>query len=742
MKRLLFGLLTLLLTVIGFWRGSAQESTREWDAFACPFGNATSYLIECGYVRVPADHDQPDGSTMQLAVALVHSPDPLPDPILFLAGGPGDGAVQRAPLLAVQFSELLKRRDLIILDQRGTGMSLPGLNCPEITRSVFVDAADYATTEELLIACSHELTTTFGNLNVYNTKQNAADAASIPSALGYETANLLGISYGTRLGLTILAEHPEQIRSAVLDSVTPLQVNLYEELAYSFDHAFAAFEESCTTDVMCRSFYSNIRDQYYRVYQRLDAERVGEGKESETITAEVLSHFVLTSLYRSETIAQLPAALNDFEAGDFTVLYEWLDGAVTNGSGMGMAMSVMCSDQGAYTTFERAAAAEAAFHPALSPDFGFFGSGGARLCAAWGIDAPTVGQNIAAQSTVPTLLLTGTLDPVTPPEWATLAAETLPNSTVIELVNTAHATTFTHCGLQTAAVFFDNPNGVVSAACTNPPIGFVLSERVTRPAISGAAAISGVIAILGVGLALTAYARRPFYYSLFASLKAVNIYWIGVSVVFLAIIAFSDATKTFNLDATRMVEAVVPLLIGAQAALMFSPDDEPALEIIAACPRGIAWLLVERWIGIIAAQSLIAVGGMLVSLAIAPDQDALIMLARWIPPAVLLSAVGILITLRFRVAAFGLAITGVVWFIFILFGDLFIPGQIEVFPPLSYIQPFLWGVHPYLQPDDLTRSSYWLNRLTVLALGLALFTLSAFGLRDEERLVLGSKRKA
>jgi hypothetical protein len=217
--------------------------------------------------------------------------------------------------------------------------------------------------------------------------------------------------------------------------------------------------------------------------------------------------------------------------------------------------------------------------------------------------------------------------------------------------------------------------------------------------------------------------------------------WLPIAATALGILSMMlTATNGTSLlpwsDKARVVESIVPLAIALQAALLLSPDDEPALEVLLACQRPMTWVLLERLAAVFIAQSGLALVGVALSLLISDQQDIAAALIRWLPPAIFLSAVGIYTTLRSRVAAFGVVVTGITWFAFIFFGIFFLPEQ-PVFRPLNYLQPFLWPFSPYLQPGDLTLGDYWLNRLCVSAAGIALLMLAAYQLRDEEQVLLG-----
>ncbi len=193
-------------------------------------------------------------------------------------------------------------------------------------------------------------------------------------------------------------------------------------------------------------------------------------------------------------------------------------------------------------------------------------------------------------------------------------------------------------------------------------------------------------------------------------------------------------------DRQRAVELGLPLAIGIHCALAFAPDDEPGLEVMLACPRPLAWALLERLAMIWAVFGVIGLAGTLAGMSAMPGQAGETALLRWIPPAALLSGIGAYTTLRTRVAAFGAAITAIIWFVFVFFSSVLLPN-VPMIVPLNYLTPVIWPVHPYLQPDHLSGGDYGLNRLCVLLVGIGLVRLAARELRDSERVLLGASRR-
>jgi hypothetical protein len=154
--------------------------------------------------------------------------------------------------------------------------------------------------------------------------------------------------------------------------------------------------------------------------------------------------------------------------------------------------------------------------------------------------------------------------------------------------------------------------------------------------------------------------------------------------------------------------------------------------------------VLERLAIIAAAQGVIAFAGMVISITFLPDQSPLVMLARWLPPAVLLMGLGMFVTIRSRSLALGVLTTALIGAGLLVFAPLLLPGMIVLAEPLNHVHAYLWAISPYLQPGDLGMDYYWLNRLCVLMLGGALLTWTIWTLRDEEIVLMGkvAKRKA
>lgn len=187
-------------------------------------------------------------------------------------------------------------------------------------------------------------------------------------------------------------------------------------------------------------------------------------------------------------------------------------------------------------------------------------------------------------------------------------------------------------------------------------------------------------------------------------------------------------------------EIVMPLAVAAQVVTLLTPNDEPPLEVLLACPRPTPWLFLERLAVALAVQGGIGLAGMAAGMAVAGERDVLLALARWVPPALFFGGAAAVLAIRTREPALGLLMTAFGWAGTLLGRSLLLPAAVLGFPfprPFDLLQPVLWVVHPYLQPGMLPPADYVVNRLVLAGLGGLFFALAAGSLRDAERTLLG-----
>jgi pimeloyl-ACP methyl ester carboxylesterase len=457
-------------------------------------------------LEVPADRDDPAKGWVRIHVAVFESPssDPAPDPVVFLQGGPGGFALETVPqVFETSFGHLLSDRDVILYDQRGVGYSEPSLGCPEIDelRSA-IGGADLPDEEamrmemEAIDACHDRLVSSGVDPAVYTSAASASDLADLRMVLGIEEWNLYGISYGTRLALTAMRDHPLGIRSVILDSAYPPDVDLIADTPASLDRSLRLLFNACAADSGCAAAFPDVEAQFYALLRDLEENPVrapvldvSTGEVFEPVfDGTVFGGVVFGGLYHAQIIPELPRVISETAAGDTFLLSELatLVWAGRRFVSVGMQFSVQCNEEVPFTSDE---ALDAALdeHPGLAEIFigsSNLGSGIFRVCDLWGGQAPSDEENEAVASEIPTLVLAGEFDPITPPSWGEHAAETLDAATFLEIPGAGHGPSATlACPQAVIRDFLAAPRSPIDAAC----VADMGSPRFTTPADFSAA---------------------------------------------------------------------------------------------------------------------------------------------------------------------------------------------------------------------------------------------------------------
>jgi pimeloyl-ACP methyl ester carboxylesterase len=473
------------------WRGVAGLACLAWTCVACvePAPRSTSLQLSacrldglgvearCGSLSVFENRRTQQGRRIDLKLAVIPalSASPGTDPLFLLAGGPGQAATEAGPQLTeAALHEVLRRRDIVLVDQRGTGGS-HALRCKgeeELTL-----AERFAPSLELpeTVACRAALD---ADPSQYTTDVAMDDLDEARAALGYERINLWGGSYGTRAALVYLRQHPERVRSLVLDGLAPFALELPLFVAQDGQRALDLLYQDCEKDADCAAAFPRARAQLSELLARLDqgaAEiqlkhpRTGV-PQSLRIEREGLAAALLNLLYVPQLAGLIPLAVEQALHADFSTLVASIEAFSSSVAiSAGMFLSVACAED-----LARISDADAERETRAT----FLGSGWlARLreqCGAWQAAqlAPSYFEAIAGK--VPSLLLSGNLDPVTPPRWGELVAAGLQPSRHIVVPGGGHGVSTLGCVPKLITRFLDtlDPAGL-DAQCV---------ERVQRPA--------------------------------------------------------------------------------------------------------------------------------------------------------------------------------------------------------------------------------------------------------------------
>jgi pimeloyl-ACP methyl ester carboxylesterase len=422
------GLAGLLLAVSG--PTFAQEE-RWADLEKCELsaaGGRISVEAYCGTFSVPENRDRPDGRVLDLAWAVIpaRSSTIEPDPVVFLAGGPGQAARDIAPMMSIPFSDVNRNRDLIFLDQRGTGGSNK-LSC-DFDEELLISENDLGELDRQLQACHDGFD---ADVTHYTTRDGAADLDALREHLGIEQWNLVGGSYGTRMGQVYLREYPDRVRSVILDGVVPSRLRLGSEHAEKLDQSLELLFASCASDAECNERFPEIQQRFDELKQRYAEVGV------EIQVTQPRTGIAETVEFNAEALAGALRFLAYSPESQMMIPYLVHEAAVTGSPERLAAQALMTGEQLGDTI-----AIGLNFAVGCSEDWPHWPAGQdasgtlmgnqmrdlyERVCTWWPADPVGVEFFDPFRSDVPVLLLSGERDPVTPPEYGEEALEQFDN---------------------------------------------------------------------------------------------------------------------------------------------------------------------------------------------------------------------------------------------------------------------------------------------------------------------------
>ena len=446
---------------------SAASPASQFLSAPCAFDLPAGARVQCGWLTVPEDRFGTGRRTIRLHVAIYKSrARPVPDPILWLVGGPGGRANAFASKLFERVVQpYIAKRDFIVLDLRGSGYSQPALDCPNPSGP----AAEWAP------ACRERLAS-MANLDFYNSAAVAADLDHLRRALGIREWNLLGESYGTRYALSAMRDYPQGIRSVVLDSVVPPEADEYADGPAKFESALNALFSDCSADPKCRTSYPALRSTLLNAGDQLDrSPRRLAGNWHGTPFAvrfdgRQLMEALHMALYESDLIPQIPWAI--YHAVDGGADSVWREVIARHAIfvarklvDLGAELSFHCAEEIPFLD-----AARLKLEDERRPWMRHVASGieFVETCRLWNVKPAGNREREPVSSAIPALLLAGSYDPVTPPAYARSAGSHLPNSHLFVFPLMGHqltANTVSTCPQTIVLQFLDNPKQRSDSAC-------------------------------------------------------------------------------------------------------------------------------------------------------------------------------------------------------------------------------------------------------------------------------------
>jgi pimeloyl-ACP methyl ester carboxylesterase len=424
----------------------------------------------CGTFVRPLDPGDPDSEALPLRVAVVPALDlnPEPDPLVPLAGGPGGGAIQFYSAYYTAFEAVRRDRDILLLDQRGTGRSAR-LDCPmedDIVQGRYSDEETIAFTKSCLDELPHDP-------RFFTTSVAVTDLEALREALGYVSLNLYGGSYGTRVAQHFARQYPQSTRSLILDGVVAPQLPLGPEIATEAQRALDEILALCASDPACNERFPEIGRDFESVRSRVTAEPVlvelpdptTGRRESLSFGRDEFAAALRLLAYQPRSIAIIPLLINEAANGNFVPLaaqFQMTVSRLVDSLALGMHNSVVCSEDLPFIDRD-----EIDFAALNASYIGAFQLQALEaICSVWprGPVDPAFAEPLATD--IPVLLLSGSADPITPPRYADLAAVSLRNSRHLVGERQGHGQIAAGCMPKIVAEFLSTTDpGALDVSC-------------------------------------------------------------------------------------------------------------------------------------------------------------------------------------------------------------------------------------------------------------------------------------
>jgi len=440
-----------------------------------PFAAASQDVV-CGYLVVPENRSDPGSNPIRLGVMVIKSGRDNPGvPLVLTQGGPGGSGIDLFGSLlnyAADTGEILREdRDLIVLEQRGTQFSEPFLACTEALDAELDHLEeDLPIEEEVRLQreayreCRQRMEQEGIDLPAYNSYENADDIADLAEALGYEKINFYGVSYGSQLGQHLMSRHPDILEAVVLDGVVALDINPNQKIPWSISRSLRALFDACRNDPGCNRHYPNLEEIYFETIEALNKNPgivnitdPDSGDEYHSVfNGDDLSYLTTQLLYSSEAIPLLPKMIYDARKGEFKIPRKILPVLVFDRTfADGMYMTVMCAEDYDFETKELDGSGA---YPSVLEEQQIGNELVLDICRDFGVPELGPEADRLVESSIPTLLLSGYFDPVTPPVYAEQVAGALERAYSYTFPAYGHGALLTgDCSARIIRDFLKNP---------------------------------------------------------------------------------------------------------------------------------------------------------------------------------------------------------------------------------------------------------------------------------------------
>lgn len=419
---------------------------------------------QCGKFEVKENPQDPGSAMIALNILRIPAVNPAPekDPLFIVAGGPGQSAVVVAESIHSIFNDVRKNRDIVFVDQRGTGKSNP-LDCdledePEAPLS---EAEQKERGREAVKKCIEKIK---DHAAFYTTNYAVTDLDLVRAELGYEKINLWGGSYGSRVVLEYLRRYPAHTRTSVLDGVAPVAIALPWSMEADGFAALQAINKQCAETPACVSHYGDVVQKAQKISNKLlqksEVIKIPHPRTQEKVTvnlaAQDFSAVVRLALYSRDVSSLLPQVISEAEAGNYelfaSLIYLAKQKSDMAGISYGMHYAIACNEDYPIYKDKNPADSNTFLNSKMVQQY-------SEICEQFPHAKLPKDYWEPVKSDLPVLMLSGAIDPVTPPHWSDSVAKNLPNATQVTAPGGHHIITTEGCISQLIAAFIAKGDG-------------------------------------------------------------------------------------------------------------------------------------------------------------------------------------------------------------------------------------------------------------------------------------------
>lgn len=430
--------------------------------------------MDCGYITVPEDHNQPDGKKIQIAYVVLRAKnaDSQAYPVIYLSGGPGASALSEKAVGQWYDDPFRATRDVILLDQRGIGYSSALPNMHQELHAIMakdLNEEDERSMIESLMNNYSKICNDQGiTLSNYNTFQNARDIGALMDHLGYEKYNLYGVSYGTRLARVTQDLFPDKLNAVILNSPNPLKGDMLVDRLKSYALALSRVFVYCKNNSECNIANPMLEEDYLKAINGMKEKPLTLNIDGDTVflNAQDGIFFVRRLLYGTDSRSAIPALIKEYLNGDGPIIRKLVSEEYGPDYNFTMWFAVERHEM-----FDPANTSEVVDKvydslTLLPARLGLFNASYLGLPGLHNSGA-TPEMKEFKPSSIPTLIMVNHYDPVTPPENGVIMMETLSRGQLFILDEGGHGGGDVACKDKVMIDFMNNPTGELDASCLN-----------------------------------------------------------------------------------------------------------------------------------------------------------------------------------------------------------------------------------------------------------------------------------